>query len=111
MIDPAQLQQKYSLLRPHLNELGLRLCAAADACVLGRGSITAISRASGLSRTTIHAGLADLKKQTDEPQPPSGRIRKPGGGRKPLVATQPELLAALAHLVAPATRGDPESPL
>ena len=111
MIDPAQLQQKYSLLRPHLNELGLRLCAAADACVLGRGSITAISRASGLSRTTIHAGLADLKKQTDEPQPPSGRIRKPGGGRKPLVATQPELLAALEHLVAPATRGDPESPL
>jgi len=111
MIDHALLQQKYSLLRPHLNELGFRLCAAADAYVLGRGAITAISKASGLSRTTIHAGLSDLKKQTDGPQPPSGRIRKPGGGRKPLVATQPELLATLEHLVAPATRGDPESPL
>ena len=29
MSDLVMLQQKYELLRPHLNELGLRLCAAA----------------------------------------------------------------------------------
>jgi DNA-binding phage protein len=62
MSDLAMLQQKYELLRPHLNELGLRMCAAADALVLGRGGISAISKASHLSRTTIYAGLSELKK-------------------------------------------------
>ncbi len=55
------LQQKYELLRPHLNELGLRMCAAADALALGRGGVSAISKASRLSRTTIYAGLLELK--------------------------------------------------
>lgn len=111
MIDHALLKQKYELLSPHLNEMSIRLCAAADANMLGRGSVTAISKASGLSRTTIHAGLSELRKSPVEHQPPSGRIRNPGGGRKCAVVNQPELLVALEHLVAPATRGDPESPL
>jgi hypothetical protein len=111
MNDLAMLQQKYELLRPHLNELGLRMCAAADALVFGYGGVTAISRASGLSRTTIHTGLSDLKNQSPAQAHPPGRIRKPGGGRKRLTDSHPELLQALEHLVAPATRGDPESPL
>lgn len=41
----------------------------------------------------------------------SGRIRKTGGGRKPLTETDPGLMAALEALVDPATRGDPMSPL
>jgi transposase len=111
MIDLVMLEQKYELLRPHLNELGLRMCAAADALVLGRGGISVISKASHLSRTTIHAGLSELKKQPDAQKPSPGRIRKPGGGRKRLTESHPGLLQALEHLVAPATRGDPESPL
>jgi hypothetical protein len=35
----------------------------------------------------------------------------PGGGRKPLTVTQPDLLRALEALVEPTARGDPESPL
>jgi hypothetical protein len=111
MSDFSMLQQKYELLRPHLNELGLRMCAAADALVLGRGGVSAISKASRLSRTTIYAGLSELKKLPVEQLPSPGRIRKPGGGRKRLTESHPELLQALEHLVAPATRGDPESPL
>src|ERR1019366_9003611 len=38
-----------------------------------------------------------------------GRIRRTGGGRRPL--TDPQLFQGLAALVGPTTRGDPESPL
>jgi len=111
MSDLSMLQQKYELLRPHLNELGLRMCAAADALVLCRGGVSAISKASRLSRTTIYAGLSELKKPPATQASSSGHIRKPGGGRKRLTESHPELLQALEHLVAPATRGDPESAL
>jgi Rhodopirellula transposase DDE domain len=40
-----------------------------------------------------------------------GRTRKPGGGRKPVMHTDPGLGAALLALVEPGSRGDPESPL
>ena len=39
------------------------------------------------------------------------RIRNPGGGRKSLTETDPELLSALEALVDPVTRGHPQSPL
>ncbi|MFN3652082.1 MAG: ISAzo13-like element transposase-related protein [Armatimonadota bacterium] len=39
------------------------------------------------------------------------RVRRPGGGRKRVTDTVPELDAALSALVDPVTRGDPESPL
>lgn len=42
---------------------------------------------------------------------PSGRVRAPGGGRKPASEADPGLLPALTALVASETRGDPESPL
>ena len=87
------------------------MCAAADALVLGRGGVSTISKASRLSRTTIYAGLSELKSQLVAQMPSLGRVRKPGGGRKRLTEIHPELLPALEHLVAPATRGDPESPL
>ncbi len=39
------------------------------------------------------------------------RVRRPGGGRRPLSQTDRDLIAALELLIDPATRGDPESPL
>ena len=42
---------------------------------------------------------------------PAGRVRAPGGGRKPATETDPGLAPALTALVDPQTRGDPESPL
>jgi Rhodopirellula transposase DDE domain len=43
----------------------------------------------------------------------SGRVRRPGGGRKKLVEHDPALVASLEQLIEPTTRGDPdpESPL
>lgn len=79
----------------------------AEARALGRGGVSAVARASGVSSPTVDKAVAEL----DEPVAPSGRVRRPGGGRKRLTERDPGLVAALEALVDPATRGDPESPL
>jgi transposase len=114
MGDFTMLQRKYELLCPRLDEVSMRLCAAADAMMLGRGGPSLVAKASGLSRTTIYAGLIDLDQTTATPviAPKTvGRIRQPGGGRKRLAESNPDLLQDLDKLVDPITRGDPESPL
>ena len=110
----SMLQRKYELLRFRLDEVSMRLCAAADARVLGRGGPSLVAKASGLSRTTIYAGLSDLDypavRSVVAPKT-TGRIRRTGGGRKRLTESNPDLLRDLDKLVDPITRGDPESPL
>jgi hypothetical protein len=78
---------------------------------LGWGGVTALTQATGLSRTTITAGLRELDLPEQDRAAEACRIRRLGGGRRPLTASDPGLLAALEALVEPATRGDPESPL
>ena len=68
----------------------------------------AVSRATGVSRRVIRAGLREL--QAAETLPP-GRVRRPGGGRKSAIEKDPGLPVALERLIEPTTRGDPESPL
>ena len=75
----------------------------------GRGGLAAVARITGLARSTIGRGLAELR--GERPEAASGRVRRPGGGRKPLAAKDPTLLDDLRALVEPATRGDPEAPL
>jgi transposase len=83
------------------------MLAAAEAMEMGRGGVSLVSRACGLSRVTITKGVREL----DEPGLPEGRTRRPGGGRKRLEARDPKLKRALESLVEPLARGDPESPL
>lgn len=105
-----QLGKKFLQLEPYLGEAALRLWAAVEAEALGRGGVAAVARVTGLSRTTIYVGLAELKQKTPLALA-SGRARRPGGGRKPLTEKDPGLLAALDGLVEPFTRGDPQSAL
>jgi transposase len=105
-ITEADLEEKYTALKPHLNERSLRLCAAADAQQFGHGGISAVAKASGLSRNTIYAGIRELKEEAS-----TTKIRRAGAGRKPLTETDIGILAALNTLIDPATRGDPEKPL
>jgi hypothetical protein len=98
---------KYRVLFRHLDERQRRLVAAADAEALGRGGVSAIARASRLSRPTIHKGLRELQ---DKPLP-AGRIRRAGGGRKRVEELDPLVLEELESLIDPATRGHPMSPL
>ena len=91
-----------------LDERGRRRFVAAEALTAGHGGIIAVSRATGVARSTIGRALDELR-SGEEPDPE--RIRKPGGGRKPLIVTDPRLLDDLRSLVEPATRGDPQSPM
>jgi len=102
------LRQKYHHLRPELDERARRRWAAAEAMALGYGGVSAVFQATGLARNTVSAGVRELS-VGDRPYPT--RIRLPGGGRKSLTQTNPQLATALDALVAPATRGDPQSPL
>src|SRR4051794_21309142 len=103
------LRQKYAEVTPILDERGRRLWAAAEAKALGHGGPSLIARATGLSRSTIHAGMRELAAGSADVPP--GRARRPGAGRKRLTDRQPGLLGALDALVEPTSRGDPQSPL
>jgi len=107
------IESKFTTLEPLLDERARRLWAAVEARALGRGGIIRVAEATGLSRGTIRAGLRELDTPAlpDERRPPTGRLRRPGGGRKPLVDHDPDLLRDLEALVDPVTRGDPMSPL
>jgi hypothetical protein len=102
------IHAKYEALVGVMTELVRRRWAAAEALALGYGGITAVSCATGLAHNTIAAGIAELRaaSQTDD-----DRIRRPGGGRKPITTTDPGILDALDRLIDPVTRGDPMSPL
>jgi len=104
------IQEKYRTMCNILDERGRRVWAAAEAKSLPFGGVSLVSRATGMSRTTIHAGLGEVG-AGQWATTARGRSRKPGGGRKPLVHHQPDLLQALDELVEPTSRGDPESPL
>jgi transposase len=103
----AVLAEKFAVLLPHLNERQRRLAVAAEARVLGRGGVSVVARASGLSRPTVYRALAEL----DAPPADLQYARAAGGGRRRLVDKDPRLLVDLERLVDPATRGDPSSPL
>lgn len=106
------ITEKYEVLKPMLSEPLRRLWAAVEARALGRGGVTLVSRATGLSRTTITSGLAELRQPGGANTEPIRRNRRrPGGGRKRLVEKDSALLAALDRLVEPTTRGDPQCPL
>jgi transposase len=108
MIRHAAIKLRYEALEPVLDELGRRRLAAAEAMAAGRGGVTAVSRITGIARSTINRGIAQLRGGVSvEP----GRVRQPGGGRKRLVDKDPTLIADLQRLVEPATRGDPQGPL
>jgi len=107
----AQIKHKYGALWPEMDERMRRQWAAAEARELGWGGVSAVARATALSRTTITTGLSELALPARQRALEAGRIRRHGGGRRALSATDPELVGALERLIEPATRGDPESPL
>jgi hypothetical protein len=105
----GQLATRFEVLLPHLNERQQRLALACEARLLGHGGVAAVAEAARVSPTTVRRGVSELDSAA-EPLP-VGRARRAGGGRRPVTAHDPELMAALLGLVEPNARGDPMSPL
>jgi len=111
-IDRRAIEEKYNALRDFLDERTRRLWAAAEARSLAYGGMSIVASVTGLSRTTIVAGINELRDRPSVRLLEQGsRVRRPGGGRKTLKTLDPSLERDLELLVEPLTRGDPESPL
>ena len=105
MIDVEAVRTRYRRIAGFLDERGRRLFAANEALALGRGGVTAVSAASGIARSTINRGIAELKAGGNE----AGRACPAAWrGRKSAVELQPDLLSALEELIEGAIRGDPQ---
>jgi hypothetical protein len=88
-----------------LDERQARLCAAERALAMGRGGITLVSRVTGLSYPTIHKGITELRNPASALM--SGRVRRPGGGRKKAEVVDPAVLPILQEVVESSTAGSP----
>jgi transposase len=108
MVDANAIRERYAALSPQLDERGRRCFAASEARAAGYGGIAATARATGIARSTIGRGLKELANGSDLPL---GRVRRPGGGRKPLTEVDAMLRDDLLGLVSPGERGDPMSRL
>jgi transposase len=100
--------ERFRQMRPVLDEQGRRRYVAMEALSLGHGGVSAMSRISGLARSTIGRGIEDIRSGRCAPE---GRVRKPGAGRKRKTEQDLTLLKDLKALVDPSTRGDPMGPL
>ena len=110
MVAEGAIRRRFRLIERHLDERQRRLVAAAELAAAGPGGVAAVARATGVSRRAIRAGAKDLRARGAAALAP-GRIRRPGGGRKRTSNTDPTLVRDLEALIAPTTRGDPQSPL
>jgi len=100
--------QKFDSIWPHLDERARRITAAGEAMAIGRGGISIVHRACGLSRQVIANGIREIEEQRILPR---GRLRSAGGGRKPAEFHDPKIIEVMERMIDSDTRGDPESPL
>lgn len=111
----AAIRNKYQALRLVMDENVRRRWAACEAMAIGWGGITAVAEATGLSRPTIRAGLAEVHggvpHDEEVDQPAAHRVRREGGGRRRVTENDRTLLKDLQALLESSTRGDPQSPL
>jgi hypothetical protein len=103
MIDRDGIRLRWETLGCKLDERGQRLFAANEVRAAGHGALIIVSKITGLARSTINRGEDDL----EEGPLPEGRVRRKGGGPKPLSERDPTLVLDLQRLAEPATMGDP----
>jgi hypothetical protein len=99
MVNESEIETRFQMLAPFLNERTRRLAVAAEAAAIGRGGISLVARATGVSRRAIRAGLVQLR----SPGTDDHRIRRAGGGRRKTVATDTTLKSDLERLIDPMT--------
>lgn len=108
-VTEKEIKIRYTKLVDHLDEKGRRLWCANEALAFGKRGISAVSRATKVSRTTITEGVRELN--GDKEIVSSGRTRRQGGGRRKNTEKDKSLRQELEKIVEPTTVGDPERPL
>jgi hypothetical protein len=101
------LDAKFAAVLPHLDERQRRLYLASEAEALGHGGIAAVARLAEVAESTVARGRDELAAGAEV----LGRVRRPGGGRRPAAERDPGLRPALEVLIEPQEVGDPVSPL
>jgi transposase len=108
VIDEGAIRTRYVAVAPLIDERARRLLAGTESLALGRGGVSAVARATGLSRATVQRGMKDVRVGEAGGK---GRIRREGAGRPRVDERDPTLRQDLEALIEPTSRGDPESPL
>ncbi len=106
----VDLERKLAAVWPISDERTRGIMAASEAMAMGFGGVSVVRRACGPSRKVIAKGIEEIRNGSVLTP---GRVRREGAGRKAITSSDPSRLDldALDRLVAPETRGDPESPL
>ena len=98
-----------------LDERSQRIMLGAYANCLGHGGISALSRETGVSRTTITTGQKEASEILMSPEKYAvtrdTRVRAIGAGRKTVVENNPTIKDELNQLLDGNTIGNPENPL
>jgi Rhodopirellula transposase DDE domain len=94
-------------IRPFLDERAWRLLLGAEARAIGYGGMKLVAAAAKAKADTVSRGAHELEAGVV----PDGRVRAVGAGRPAAEVADPGLTAALEELLAPQTRGDPQSAL
>ena len=85
-----------------------RLWAASEAMAHGPCGVELVARVTGLAEETVLRGIREFESGERLER---GQARRAGGGRRPVVELDPEVIKDVDRLIDPATREDPESPL
>ena len=108
-MDTTSMETRIKIMLPLLDERQRRIFLAAEAQTYGRGGITRVCEITGAAPFTIRQGIAEINGQ--EPLTADMRLRAPGGGRKKLEESMPELDDHILRIVDGATYGNPEKVL
>jgi len=89
-----------------LNEKQRRYYAAYEVKALGHGGVSLFASKTDISRDTIHVGIREIESGN---MLEGDRVRRVGGGRKPITEIDPTIEDDLDILAEP--KGNPDSPL
>ena len=104
----AKIAERWRLFGPECDERRRRLWAASEAKTHGPGGVALVAAVTELSEETVRRGLVELESGERLER---GQVRRSGGGRRPVVEVDRDVVRDLDRLIDPVTRGDPESPL
>jgi len=103
---PSEIEQEMKKFYQTLSERDKRRYAAIEALKQGHGGIIYVAGVLGCHRSTISAGVEELK-SLPEASGYDQRIRKAGGGRKPYEETWPDIDEKFLDVISEYTAGDP----